>query len=619
MEDEDLENLRFVYLDEENSTNPQDTKKIKKFFPLINKLAKIFAVKIIVDVPNGVFSRNNFNLKEESIFLHFNSYPAKLKKRARRRPKAIFGQTLSLESPSLEEVTPNDGLTIISPENHTIGWIRGRDICIYPGVLEGATELENTKILSQILYWSLPYAVNRRANNAYFAECYEKYRKLRQVMTNKMREGKNKTAVTVEFRKFLMRSLQKKLTKGTREFEEYRAKTAIKKIEYFEALTKLVELEERLENLKIISEASNFALEFEKIMAMELIETVRIFEGKDANKIIINTTKLFQFPDISMNRFYDIGKFEIHINMAAMDRNGVHFLQKRYRGSHQHFHAKEGPTCFGTAFDAGLNTDIDKLMMDFDITPLIHVVITFLVKESSAPSIRERGGDSYPEDPPLTYESPEDRQKEKDAFIKVCREESFARRAKSLEPAIAATRKTIESSEKDRLSFSIAAKESELNIQYLEGMIADVENLSLSEVHTLMESGHVFGIEVQGDEIHICFTSPESSEQSYEKMMGYTLRLKHNHPPELIFPADGSFPQNRSTMHRMQLMPNSLKDIVTAKDATTIDLLEKEMARYQIDGNVNDLFNLVNKLITKGICDSIKPKEKLLEGLSGWM
>ncbi len=60
MGNEDLRNLRYVHFDQEHSVNPQDVTKIRKLLPLINKFGKMLGVKVIVDIPNGAFSRREF-------------------------------------------------------------------------------------------------------------------------------------------------------------------------------------------------------------------------------------------------------------------------------------------------------------------------------------------------------------------------------------------------------------------------------------------------------------------------------------------------------------------------------------------------------------------------------
>ncbi len=489
-------------------------------------------------------------------------------------------------------------MTIPSPENYFIGCILGKDICIYPGTLEGAFSLEDVKILYQILYWSLPRVASCQLDDARFELFCEKYKNLKQGFYHKLIETKNKKSIMHDMRKFMQQGLQKRLLKSRDDLESSQAKAVKKKVEYFEALTKLVELEERLENLRKLSETVDFALEFEKILGMEVVGTLRIVEENNNHIIVINTRRVFQAPIETSSRRYDLGEYEIHINTSIATHSGIFFYQNRYAGQFKHQFANPTNTCFGTNPEAGLNADIDKLMMEFDLAPLIHVIITFLIKEGSVPIDRKLPVKEYKPSPDNEYASPEDRQKEKEAFIKLCREEIFMRLKQNLEPDINATKALIISAEDQRASFHFAAKEAELNIQLLEGGLQETDHLSSSEINKLLDSKNIYNLEIKEDEIHIYFDSPQLPPRSYPKITGYILRISHDVPPELLFPSDDSI------MHRMQLIPDSFM----AKYGDKINSIEKQMANFQFQEEVSDLFELVKGFISNGICDDINTK-----------
>ncbi|KKT82486.1 MAG: hypothetical protein A3B99_03155 [Candidatus Yanofskybacteria bacterium RIFCSPHIGHO2_02_FULL_44_12b] len=596
MKETDSRGFEHATVNEENCASPQDALSLRKFLHFLNRIGAALNIKLSIDMPNGMFSGTS-NPADNTVYIHVNSYLEKSKQKNRRRPQTLFGQKLSPESPSLEEAKANFGIPIDSPEGYTIGWILQRDLYVFPGVLGGVSNTEDYKMLNWILYWSLPHIIYAgRMDGA--IDWKDSYRRLGELNCQKIRKGDGRKDIESEMRKYFLNFMTQRITKNSEELEKLTAKTLTRRYDYYKRALELADAEERIKNVTARLAETNLEAEFEKILAMEAVETVRII-GEDTAlpKIIISTGRIFQVPDNDLvkSHRYDLGKYEIMIDPASKDLNGIRFMQKRYRGPYEHIHARDGAnTCFGTDNTNGLNRDIQQLMIDLDIAALVHVLITFLIKESSTPNQRKTSDWDREEDTD-TYSSPEEKIREKNHFIDVYRTQLFARRSNELKAKINKLKDDMAFLQQERVSLHHAAIETWENGKILEQKLDKIGYMAQLGVVELLDGPGVFGIEVTPNELQVYFHSEQSSGETLQKVLGYILRLQPESPPELHF---GSL---SSTLKHVILSADGADPKLPIFENKSLSDAIQEIARLQLSGEVADILLVAKKIVESGI------------------
>ncbi len=599
----DFTHHSYIELRGVDSSSTEELKKIYRLLALINNLGRTLDTKIVVDVRGGAVRPPEQDDKAP-VFVYLDAYPEAGKRinPTRRPPRTLFGQQISPGSRPLEEIYLAEGMPIKSPENFIVGWRLGKTLYIYPGTLGGISDYENTKILNHILYCALPYALECKSDRDAFDVWFKKYDILRKNYADKLRESKSRKISTASLSNFLFKSLTERLKERQIDLKEVRDKGKTEKIKYFKLLSKLADLEERLEIAKTKSENYNSGLEFEKILGMDLVGTVRIkqVEGKDYI-IIINTQRIFQVPFGDETKKFDIGEFEIIIDPSVTSHMAIKFYQNRYPGPYFHAHANNTGTCFGTT-DRGLNKDLDMLIQNLDMAALVHVILTFLVKEETEPKHRDqqRSRGFYQPSLDNVYINDEDRDKEKAEFIRLHQAEILKRLRDSLMPQINTVRAEIKSSQDKRVAYYFAGKEIELTIENIETKINGIDKHVSSEIYNLLSDPDVFELEVTESQIHIYFKSSELILNSYERMIGYILKIEIDQPPEIIFPSDKEINQSHSLIQGK--MTDTIKDVMPG-DKESLDI---DLARAQFQGSAFGLLNIAKRIIQKGFCQNMK-------------
>lgn len=197
--------------------------------------------------------------------------------------------------------------------------------------------------------------------------------------------------------------------------------------EIFDLDLKIAETKEEKETTEqnIYSRQIHFEEDFESIMSMD---GIRKIETSANGKFTFLTKRLFQTID---HHSFDIGQQMFVVNYSPSGHreeglNKIHFYQGPYRGTFEHAHAKENQTCFGNTSDHGLNHIVTKHVVDFELVGLVHLMLTFLQRESTIPSPpsphKQWTNDEieYSESLDEGYATEQERNQEKKKFVSAC-------------------------------------------------------------------------------------------------------------------------------------------------------------------------------------------------------
>ncbi|OHB21392.1 MAG: hypothetical protein A3J67_02590 [Parcubacteria group bacterium RIFCSPHIGHO2_02_FULL_48_10b] len=237
--------------------------------------------------------------------------------------------------------------------------------------------------------------------------------------------NEEKAAFTKAFRIFLRAYYQERLRRGSERLRALKEALSKEEDECYRAALELAELQDSLEQLKREGEsAATLDDDFEKILAMEGVRLISVDEHQGhlriCTKRIMQVVRL-QIEGKTQQTEYDIGQFHIVIRLLEenLTKDSIIFLPGEYRGTHSHPHA--GATGYSVCFGSPLNQDISKLIADFKIAPLVHLLLSFLRWDEANPvPLREPSKKETPQqyDPifEFGYRSPDERAMAKRAY-----------------------------------------------------------------------------------------------------------------------------------------------------------------------------------------------------------
>lgn len=574
--------------------------QINRWLPILKKYAEKFGVRLVVDCSNGKQDVIENKDGSSTVFLHLNSYPSHNNlSLIKIKPDSIFGYLTPADyylnniefGPIFTFPPPFKNINFIrSPEDVPLGYISGSNIFIHPGVLLGWPKSEDLRILSAILYWVLPEV-------AFGAKNLNEYSVLTNQIVSSYRDLKNNARVN-----FASRGRRNRISKALHGFLQLRGFAHLdwlnrelalinRKIDsqrdiYYKTLAEIYDLEERLEVATKLALKRSFGDEFDKILGIEGVRSVRVVKDQAGCKLVIMTGLIYQSPGDGEN--YNIGEFDIVINLKNTKRSAIYLCQSRDGGKYQHPHSRVdngGMVCFGTT-DQGLNADIERLISRLDVVPLVHLILTFLKKDSQKPELKPEG--TFAMVPiisaPPDYEDEIDKSKERAAFIKSMKDEVTAVNTSVIIEDLAMVRQALSETAAEREKLRLTFCDLETSIEIAGAKIGRERELALQEVELFIRDSNVLGLAVNLDEIQIHFDvhNPNRPE-SVRKAKGYILRIQSNKPVDLFHSsADGQTCQVK---------------LMGAKSPLLDPATERKLIMLQSRGNIYEAFLIIKNMI----------------------
>lgn len=400
-----------VEIDTGNSTDPAMLAALERHKPLIARWARRWRANLraIAGQQQNIYLEPPQDIV---IFRPFSSTP--IATRGQKELRTIFGYSLPELTSARTRLAPSDSAQpFLSPESNRVAQAQPGVFSFLVDVLghdwEGAEEVANI-MFACTLPKALPEThVRKRA------------RRLKDILKRKLRRDRER--IEAAYLRLAKEQVQTSIERNRREIDATTARMAEKERERLAALREMAEIEDYLEHAEThIKTKEEIGREFEQILRMEGVAVLRIdreYIGEGPTPVItIHTECIFQVCDGAR---YDVGSFRIKIDPSQLTRAAVKFVQDA-RGEYTHPHAlpEHGTAlCFGNeGQNDGLNPAVDKLVANFDIVPLAHLLLTFLRLDQAHP---KKAAFPKSEDIKtyLAYASPEDRAKERAAFIEV--------------------------------------------------------------------------------------------------------------------------------------------------------------------------------------------------------
>gem|GEM_PF-4661421 len=258
-----------------------------------------------------------------------------------------------------------------SPEGHCIARIKERSLNILVDL--GKIHQDGARdILEIILMFAMPAIfpgdkAGKRQNAEKIAFGSRKF----------INKEKDRTKVLESIERYIKSDLRKSITDAEQESEGLLRKMSELERSRIENWTKILELEGVLDSLKEkVRRDSDYVSQYDQIVKMDGVLSV-IVEG---GYLVIYTDLI---KVVKKDNSYNIGAYRIILDpKPKQGRQGIKF-QRYIRGDFNHAHIVENQmVCFGGG-DFGFNSALDKLMQDFDVVPIVHLIMTFLRFEDS--------------------------------------------------------------------------------------------------------------------------------------------------------------------------------------------------------------------------------------------
>lgn len=399
-------------IDVESSSHPAVLIRLRQKKWLISRWARRFRTRIIAVATTP----QSENVLPEGNVVIFKPYATSPNAMSREKPlNSIFGYALPEIDHARTRLSPSGANQFCSPEGNRIAQAQSGTFSFLVNVLgydwEGAEEVANI-MFACTLPKALPEEhVRKRA------------RRLREVLRRKLRRDRKR--IEADYLPFVREGISASIARHKDEIALAASQMAEKETERLAMLAEIAEIEEYLAHIELgVKSPGNIEREFEQILRMEgvaalLVETEYSGDGK-VPIIVICTKRIFQEFD---GKKFDIGSFRIKIDTSKLGKESIRFIQDS-RGDYVHPHAlpaaeQAGPdfqVCYGTDHATGLNDAVNKLMADFELVPLVHLLLTFLRLDHLKPreAAFKRTGEAEER---VKYDSPEDRAKAREAFV----------------------------------------------------------------------------------------------------------------------------------------------------------------------------------------------------------
>lgn len=187
---------------------------------------------------------------------------------------------------------------------------------------------------------------------------------------------KDRTKVLESLERYIKGDLKKAIIDSEQESEDLIRKMSELERARIENWIKVSELEGVLSSLKEkVRRDSDYASQYDLVIKIDGVRSVHV-EGEF---LVIYTDPI---QVVKNEKIHNIGAYRIILDpKPKQGRQGIKF-QRYIRGDFNHAHIVENQmVCFGG--DLGFNSALDKLMQDFDVVPIVHLIMTFLRFEDS--------------------------------------------------------------------------------------------------------------------------------------------------------------------------------------------------------------------------------------------
>lgn len=310
---------------------------------------------------------------------------------------------------------------------------------------------------------------------------------------------------------------------------------------------------------------------------------------------MLNTDNIFQLSADSSKK-YELGAFEIIIEMAGMTHETISFLQNRYQGLYKHYWLLERNTCFGGTLN-GFNLAIDKLVMDVDVTNLVHLIMSFIIKEITPPTLRPdmvRAGQLKSYTPALNdrYNDNQDREQEKKRFVELVNLVSTQRSVPKLDLRHQELIRLMEKTNQERIKSRWLLKQDERLYLATNERLKSVRANVQKELKRVQDSFGVYDVTVCDREFNLKFMLRDPIEnEPFISMLGFTLRIGDSYFPQILFwSSDGS-------VKRISLYENQRLFSQRIDKATEQAIIE-HVGRFEISALLELIRNLILPKVT---------------------
>lgn len=596
--------------------------RVEGLMPTFISLAQTFGVNIIVDCPD-----KPLNLSEppdlgktREVFFHLDTHPSRYTMVATFKASSLFYLTsstpISIEIANLEKgispySLPRTNLT--SPEGTIVGCVLGSHIFIYPNVLTNDiwTEEERRTILNLIAYWFMPQAIiNTLPNHRNHIESglnslRSNYRNLHLINPERREEAKK------TFAAFIAKINAQRTVKIEARIAEIQKAIENTSKNYFEAMLQNIQNKEQLEAIRSELLGKDFGKEFESLLVMEPVETVRV---QDDRYILIKTSPILQIPAVDretgISQSYDIGEYIIAMDtvwpeFSLPSLSSIRFRQGKYRGQFEHAHIKNmSDTCFGNSSqldNMGLNPAITSLVSRFEIVPLIHLLITFMKKERTRPSERADWDDSI--EPTMDYyANSEEKRLAKESFIALMSKTVSKLSVDQLEKKIKELDREIASLHQAMVLAKADLDDQEAIWDRIDYFVFDTAEIK-REANFIFDELSIFWADLNPECIVICFCQRRmnSLDQSYTPE-DFILKLRTDYFPELLVQTPKKCFQSIPLINPNKLKSGELKgdDEIIIKNLST--------------GKISEVLAMVKSKISDGFFDKKNKNQEAKNG-----
>ncbi|MDP3947225.1 MAG: hypothetical protein Q8Q41_00845 [bacterium] len=402
-----------VEIDTENSAQPELLIRLEQKKPLLERWARRWRTNLVAvaTTAQGIYLEPS---PGTVIFKPYSSTPLTLS--SPKELTTVFGYALPDIANERTRLSPStNALQFLSPEKNRIAQAQQGTFSFLVNVLgydwEGAEEVVNI-MFACTLPKALPKEyVKKRAS------------RLKEVLRRKLK--RDRTKIEEAYPILIEGRVRSSIGRHEREIREITARMAEKEVERLALLSEIAEIEDFLAHTEAHAKtAAEIGRMFEQLLRMEGAAIIRIeleHFGSVTVPIITIYTKRILKEDAG--KICDIGSFLIKIDPSTgkLGRESIRFVQDS-RGEYIHPNALPNfqgqmdsyHVCFGN----DLNEPINKLVADFDFVPLVHLLLTFLRLDSKVP-IDAPGKRTEDVAKHLSYASPEDHAKEREAFVAV--------------------------------------------------------------------------------------------------------------------------------------------------------------------------------------------------------
>lgn len=390
-------------------THPEDVPKLEKYLPVMERVARIWKVRIIANSPPS-FADKIRSGKKNTLYIHFYSVPKKDDIYAIVADRtSVFGfrHTKKTTRFIIMGNKYKSGSFLQHTGRQEVAFIKDGNIYLLFDFL-GREWNDGAALLQTILMLAVPRALPE-------LKMLKRLRVIKRVLRRKFYTEKSK--VYKECLKFVAHRRHCSLKDSEGELKLVAAKLEECELEYLRKKTKLHDLMEYRQNVvdRIYNDDEVFGREFDKILAMKGVVRLTVSNGA----FIVLTDRI-----LTKKKSLDIGAFEIRIDPSYDNHNqAIRFSQCRYGGQYRHSYVKEySGVCFSNLSadnPNNLNVIIDKLLVDGEMVNLVHLILSFLRMESETERFEmlkenPQNSDAWPGPEPY---SPAERERDRMAYI----------------------------------------------------------------------------------------------------------------------------------------------------------------------------------------------------------